>query len=124
MFPATRVQRCWVHKTDNLLNNLPKGQQQQAKSALHEIYMAEAKDDAQTAFERFIKTYNAKYPKAVECLSKDREALLAFYDFPAEHWMHIRTTNPMASTFVTVCLRTNKTRGCVLQDSILLLVFK
>lgn len=124
VFPTTRVQRCWVHKTANVLNHLPKSQQPQAKSALHEIYMAETKDEAQTAFERFIKTYDAKYPKAVECLSKDREALLAFYDFPAEHWVHIRTTNPIESTFATVRLRTNKTRGCVSQDSILSLVFK
>jgi transposase-like protein len=86
--------------------------------------MAETKADAQTAFERFIKTYDAKYPKAVECLSKDRDALLAFYDFPAEHWVHIRTTNPIESTFATVRLRTDKTRGCVSQDSILSLVFK
>jgi len=118
------VQRCWVHKTANVLNNLPKSQQPKAKSALHEIYMAETKADAQTAFERFIKTYDAKYPKAVECLSKDRDALLAFYDFPAEHWVHIRTTNPIESTFATVRLRTDKTRGCVSQDSILSLVFK
>lgn len=124
VFPATRVQRCWVHKTANVLNHLPKSQQPQAKSALHEIYMAETKADAQTAFERFIKTYDAKYPKAVECLSKDRDALLAFYDFPAEHWVHIRTTNPIESTFATVRLRTDKTRGCVSQDSILSLVFK
>jgi len=124
VFPTTGVQRCWVHKTANVLNNLPKSQQPKAKSALHEIYMAETNADAQTAFERFIKTYDAKYPKAVECLSKDREALLAFYDFPAEHWVHIRTTNPIESTFATVRLRTDKTRGCVSQDSILSLVFK
>jgi putative transposase len=124
VFPNTRVQRCWVHKTANVLNNLPKSQQPKAKSALHEIYMAETKDEAQTAFDRFIKTYDAKYSKAVECLSKDRDALLAFYDFPAEHWVHIRTTNPIESTFATVRLRTDKTRGCVSQDSILSLVFK
>lgn len=86
--------------------------------------MAETKADAQKAFERFIKTYDAKYPKAVEGLSKDRDALLAFYDFPAEHWVHIRTTNPIESTFATVRLRTDKTRGCVSQDSSLSLVFK
>ncbi|HEY9623289.1 MAG TPA: IS256 family transposase [Crinalium sp.] len=124
VFPTTRVQRCWVHKTANVLNNLPKSQQPKAKSALHEVYMAETKNEAQTAFERFIKTYDAKYPKAVEGLSKDRDALLAFYDFPAEHWVHIRTTNPIESTFATVRLRTDKTRGCVSQDSILSLVFK
>lgn len=124
VFPSTRVQRCWVHKTANVLNHLPKSQQPQAKSALHEIYLAETKADAQKAFERFIKTYDAKYPKAVECLSKDREVLLAFYDFPAEHWAHLRTTNPIESTFATVRLRTDKTRGCVSSDSILSLVFK
>ena len=112
MFPTSRVQRCWVHKTANVLNNLPKSQQPKAKSALHEIYMAETKVDAQTAFERFIKTYHVKYPKTVECLAKDRDALLAFYDFPAEHWVHLRTTNPIESTFATVRLRTDKTRGC------------
>uniref|UniRef100_B8HMV7 Mutator family transposase n=1 Tax=Cyanothece sp. (strain PCC 7425 / ATCC 29141) TaxID=395961 RepID=B8HMV7_CYAP4 len=124
VFPTTRVQRCWVHKTANVLNHLPKGQQPKAKSALHEIYMAETQAEAQTAFDRFIKTYDAKYPKAVACLSKDREALLAFYDFPAEHWVHLRTTNPIESTFATVRLRTDKTRGCVSQESILSLVFK
>lgn len=124
VFPTTRVQRCWVHKTANVLNNLPKSQQPQAKSALHDVYLAETKAEAEKAFERFIKTYDAKYPKAVECLSKDREALLAFYDFPAEHWAHLRTTNPIESTFATVRLRTNKTRGCVSCDSILSLVFK
>lgn len=124
IFPTTQRQRCWVHKTANVLNALPKSQQPQAKSALHEIYLAETKDEAQKAFDRFLKTYDAKYPKAVACLSKDREALLAFYDFPAEHWAHIRTTNPIESTFATVRLRTDKTRGCVSQDSILSLVFK
>jgi len=124
VFPTTRVQRCWVHKTANILNYLPKSQQPQAKSALHEIYLAQTKDDAHKAFNRFIKAYAAKYPKAVECLSKDQEALLAFYDFPAEHWAHIRTTNPIESTFATVRLRTDKVRGCVSQDSILSLVFK
>jgi putative transposase len=124
VFPTTRWQRCWVHKTANVLNNLPKSQQPQAKSSLHEIYMAATKVEANQAFERFIATYKVKYPKAVECLSKDRESLLTFYDFPAEHWMHIRTTNPIESTFATVRLRTNKTRGCVSQESILSFVFK
>jgi putative transposase len=124
VFPDTRVQRCWVHKTANVLNNLPKTQQSQAKSALHEIYLAATKADAQKAFDRFIKVYQAKYPKAVECLAKDREALLSFYDFPAQHWVHIRTSNPIESTFATVRLRTDKTRGCVSPGSILSLVFK
>jgi transposase-like protein len=124
VFPTTRIQRCWVHKTANVLNKLPKSQQGQAKMALHQIYLAETQDDARKAFERFVKTYETKYPKACECLVKDKEALLAFYDFPAEHWVHLRTTNPIESTFATVRLRTDKTRGCVSSDSILSLVFK
>jgi putative transposase len=124
VFPTTRIQRCWVHKTANVLNKLPKSQQGQAKVALHQIYLAETQDDARKAFERFVKTYETKYPKACECLVKDKEALLAFYDFPAEHWVHLRTTNPIESTFATVRLRTDKTRGCVSSDSILSLVFK
>lgn len=124
VFPQTQVQRCWVHKTANVLNTLPSSQQPQAKTALKDIYLAATRADAETAFDRFIKTYEVKYPKAVECLSKDREAMLAFYNFPAEHWMHIRTSNPIESTFATVRLRTDKTRGCVSQASILSLVFK
>ena len=124
VFPSTRVQRCWVHKTANVLNTLPKSQQPKAKSALHEIYMAATKEEALVAFKRFIKTYDAKYPKACECLTKDKEALLAFYDFPAEHWSHIRTTNPIESTFATVRLRTYKTRGCVSSEGIVPFVFK
>jgi transposase-like protein len=124
VFPSTRIQRCWVHKTANVLNTLPSSQQPQAKTALQEIYGAATKTEANKAFDRFIKTYDAKYPKAVECLTKDRAALLTFYDFPAEHWAHIRTTNPIESTFATVRLRTDKTRGCVSATSILSLVFK
>ncbi|GAP99805.1 mobile element protein [Leptolyngbya sp. NIES-2104] len=124
VFPQTQVQRCWVHKTANVLNTLPSSQQPQAKTALKDIYLAATKADAEIAFDRFIETYAVKYPKAVECLSKNREAMLAFYHFPAEHWMHIRTSNPIESTFATVRLRTDKTRGCVSQSSILLLVFK
>jgi putative transposase len=124
VFPSTQVQRCWVHKTANVLNTLPSSQQPQAKKALRDIYLAATKADAETAFDRFIKTYETKYPKTVECLNKDRAALLAFYNFPAEHWMHIRTSNPIESTFATVRLRTDKTRGCVSQSSLLSLVFK
>jgi len=124
VFPATRIQRCWVHKTANVLNHLPKSQQPQAKSALKEIYAAATKADAQKAFDRFIETFDTKYPKAVECLTKDRERLLTFFDFPAEHWLHLRTSNPIESTFATVRLRTDKTRGCVSATSILSLVFK
>ena len=124
LFPSTRHQRCWVHKTANVLNKLPKSQQPRAKSALHEIYQAATQQEALKAFERFVTTYELKYPKAAECLRKDRQQLLAFYEFPAEHWPHIRTTNPIESTFATVRLRTDKTRNCVSRQSILSLVFK
>ena len=104
---------CWVHKTANVLNKLPKRQQPEAKRAIWEIYRAGTKTEANKAFDRFSKTYQAKYPEAVTCLAKDRDILLTFFDFPAEHWAHIRTTNPIESTFATVRIRTDKTRGCV-----------
>lgn len=110
VFPATRQQRCWVHKTINVLNYLPKSVQAKAKAGLHEIWMAPTRADAEQAFDRFLVTYELKYPKAVHCLAKDRPALLAFYDFPAEHWMHLRTSNPVESTFGTIRRRTNQTR--------------
>jgi len=113
VYPTTRAQRCWVHKTVNVLDKLPKTRQPEAKSALHEIWQADSRKDAERAFDRFIATYEQKYPKAVDCLAKDREELLAFYDFPAAHWQHIRTTNPIESTFATIRLRTRKTRNCV-----------
>jgi putative transposase len=124
VFGNTREQRCWVHKTANVLNKLPKGQQAKAKAALHEIWMAESRAAAAQAFDHFLSTYEAKYAKAAECLAKDRDTLLTFYDFPAEHWSHIRTTNPIESTFATVRLRTAKTRGCVSRAGILAMVFK
>jgi putative transposase len=124
VFPQTRTQRCWVHKTANVLNKLPKSAQPKAKKALQEIWMAETRENAYAAFDHFVATYGAKYPKAVDCLEKDRDELLAFYDFPAEHWQHIRTTNPIESTFATVRLRTAKTRGCVSRNTILAMVFK
>ena len=124
VYATTRQQRCWVHKTVNILNKLPKSVQPKAKSALHEIWMAPTREQAHKAFEAFLKRYGDKYPKACACLEKDRDALLAFYDFPALHWQHIRTTNPIESTFATVRLRTDKTRGCVSRDTILGLVFK
>src|SRR5262249_35691047 len=99
VWPSCRGQRCWVHKTANVLDKLPKGAQPKAKAALHAIYEAEGREAAETAFDLFVATYEAKYPKAVECLAKDRGPLLTFYDFPAEHWRHIRTTNPIESTF-------------------------
>jgi len=123
-FPETRHQRCWVHKTANVLNYLPKSVQSKAKAGLYEIWMAETRANAQAAFDSFISTYQAKYPKATECLAKDRQALLAFYDFPAEHWVHIRTSNPIESTFATVRHRTERTKGCVSRASLLGLIFK
>lgn len=124
VFGRTRRQRCTVHKTANVLDKLPKSAQAKAKSALHEIWMAETKDDAEKAFEYFLEAYGPKYPKAADCLAKDRDALLTFYDFPAEHWIHTRTTNPIESTFATVRLRTAKTRGCLTRKTMLTMVFK
>ena len=124
VYGTTRMQRCWVHKTANILNKLPKHLQSKAKSDLHQIWMAETRKEAHAAFDAFVSTYEPKYPKAAECLAKDREALLAFYDFPAEHWVHLRTTNPIESTFASVRLRPAKTRGCVSRSSILSMVFK
>ena len=124
VFPASRHQRCWVHKTANVLDKLRKGSQPKAKRMLHEIYQAEGKAGAGKAFDLFIKTYEAKYPKATECLSKDREVLLSFYEFPAEHWVHIRTTNPIESVFATVRLRHDKTKGSGTRAACLTMVFK
>lgn len=124
VYPATRHQRCWVHKTANVLNKLPKKAQPTAKSALQAIWMAQTRVDAETAFDTFVAMYDDKYPKAVTCLQKDRAELLTFYDFPAAHWQSIRTSNPIESTFATVRLRTVKTRGCVSRDTILSLAFK
>ena len=124
VFGETRAQRCWVHKMNNILNKMPKGIQGKAKQHLQDIWMAEVKADAEAAFDLFLKTYQNKYPKACECLEKDREQMLAFYDFPAEHWVHIRTSNPIESTFATVRLRTAKTRSCVSRTMILTMVFR
>lgn len=124
VYGKTRWQRCWVHKTANILNKLPKSVQSKAKQALHEIWMAQTKAEAEKAFDAFVETYGSKYPKAVECLAKDREELLTFYDFPAEHWKHIRTTNPIESTFATLRLRTAKTRGCLSRKTALTMAFQ
>ena len=124
VFPSTRTQRCWVHKTANVLNKLPKKLHGQAKDLLHQIWMASTKADANKSFDLFVTTYQPKYPGAAECLSKDKDALLAFYDFPAEHWLHLRTTNPIESTFATVRLRTEKTKGCGSRVAGLTMVFK
>jgi putative transposase len=111
VWPQTRGQRCWVHKTANVLDKLPKGQQAKAKEMIHAIWMAASRAEANKAFDLFLSTWEAKYPKATECLGKDREELLVFYDFPAEHWLHLRTTNPIESVLATVRLRTCKTKG-------------
>lgn len=124
VYGTTRAQRCWVHKTANVLNYLPKSAQPKAKAALQEIWLAPSRAAATTACDRFLAVYGDKYQKATACLEKDRDTLLTFYDFPAEHWVHIRTTNPLESTFATVRLRTAKTRGCVSRTTILALVFK
>jgi transposase-like protein len=124
IYPATQEQRCWVHKTANVLNKLPKSLHPKAKSMLHDIWMAETRKQADTAFDLFITTFQAKYPKAIECLAKDRDVLLSFYDFPAEHWVHLRTTNPIESTFATVRLRTRRTKGCGSRTACLTMVFK
>jgi len=123
-FPETRHQRCWVHKTANVLDKLPKSMQPKVKSALHDIYLAETREAAHKAFDSALKRFGDKYPKAMGCLEKDREELLAFYDFPAVHWIHLRTTNPIESTFATVRLRTKKSKSCGSRDTTLAMVFK
>lgn len=124
VFPATAQQRCWVHKTANVLNHLPKSVQAKAKTDLHNIWMAETRKNADKAFDHFAEKYGAKYDKAVACLAKDRDALLAFYDFPAEHWRHVRTTNPIESTFATVRHRTKRSKGCLSPAKSRIMVFK
>jgi putative transposase len=123
-YPSTREQRCWVHKTANVLDKLPKRLQPEAKDKIHQIWMAPTKADADKAFDLFVATYEAKYPKATECLSKDRDVLLTFYDFPAEHWIHLRTTNPIESVFATVRLRHRRTKGNGTRLACLTMVFK
>ena len=124
VYGQSREQRCWMHKTGNVLNKLPKHKQAKAKSMLHDIWMAETRKDANKAFDLFVESYELKYPKAAACLTKDREVLLAFYDFPAEQWIHVRTTNPIESTFATVRLRTKRTKGCGSRVACLAMVFK
>ena len=124
VWPQSRGQRCWVHKTANVLNKLPKSQQSKAKRALQEIWMAETKKDACAALDVFVETWGVKYDKAVECLVKDRDALLAFYDFPAEHWKHLRTTNVIESSLATVRHRTVRSKGCLSNKTALAMIFK
>jgi transposase-like protein len=123
-FPSTKQQRCWVHKTANVLDKLPKNQQPAAKALLHEIWMSATREDATKAFDRFIETYGTKWPRTKDCLEKDRSELLAFYDFPAEHWQHLRTSNPIESTFATVRLRTYRTKGPGSRKAGLAMAFK
>ena len=124
VYATTREQRCWVHKTANVLDNLPKRLQPEAKEKIHNIWMAATRADAERAFDLFVATYEAKYPKATGCLSKDRDVLLTFYDFPAEQWIHLRTTNPIESTFATVRLRHRRTKGNGSRTACLTMVFK
>ncbi len=123
-FPETREQRCWMHKSGNVLDKLPKAVQPRAKEDLHQIWMAETRTAANKAFDVFLEKYGAKYPQATTCLAKDRVELLAFYDFPAEHWKHLRTTNPIESTFATVRLRHRRTKGSGSRDACLAMVYK
>ena len=124
VFPDTSHQRCWVHKTANVLNQLPKSLHPNAKKSLHEIWQAPERKEAEQAFDRFIKVYEAKYPKATVCLQKDREELLSFYDYPAQHWQSIRTTNPIESTFATIRHRTKRSKGCLSRNGMLHMMFK
>ena len=123
-YPDCEEQRCWVHKTANILDKMPKSVQPKAKERIHDIYLAPTKEQALVAYNSFLTLYGKKFPEACECLSKDKEVLFAFYNFPAEHWIHIRTTNPIESTFATVRLRTEKTKGCGTRLATLAMVFK
>ncbi|MGH7274083.1 MAG: IS256 family transposase [Nitrospiria bacterium] len=124
VWPETKGQRCWVHKTANVLNKMPKHIQPKAKGMLHDLWRAETKKEANKAFDLFLAAFGVKHPKATECLEKDRERLLTFYGFPAEHWKHLRTTNPIESVFASVRLRTNKTKGSGSRAACLAMVFK
>lgn len=124
IWPTTREQRCLVHKTSNVLNRLPRSQQPKAKRSLLEIWMAETRGDAVTACDAFIAAYQLKYEKVAECLEKDRDALLAFHDFPAERWKHLHTSNPTESTFATVRHRTIRSKSCLSNTAALAMVFK
>ena len=124
VWPSCAKQRCWVHKTANVLDKLPKKLQPEAKERLHAIWQAATRKDAEAAFEQFLALYQAKYPKATSCLQKDRGVLLAFYDFPAEHWIHLRTTNPIESSFATIRHRARQTKGCGSRAATLAMMFK
>ena len=123
-YPATKEQRCWVHKTANVLDKLPKSQQPKAKEMIQQMYGADTKEEALGQYDQFVRLLEAKYPKACACLSKDKDALFTFYDFPAHHWRHLRTTNPIESTFGTVRHRTRQTKGCGSRKATLMMVYK
>jgi putative transposase len=124
IYPATQQQRCWVHKTANVLNYAPKAVQPKMKKALQEIWMAETRAGAVSAFERFGRTFGDKYPKATECLNKDRAALLAFYELPAAHWQHVRSSNVIESAFATIRHRSDRAKGCVTRATMLAFIYK
>ena len=124
VYPGTNHQRCWVHKSANVLDNLPKTVQAQAKARLHQMYLSPTRQDALGAYEDFLSLYEARYPKACSCLEKDKDVLFTFYDFPAAHWRHLRTTNPIESTFSTVRHRTRQTKGCGSRNATLMMVYK
>jgi len=124
VYPSTKHQRCWMHKSGNVMNYLPESIRAKTKVDLHQIWMAESRAEAQHAMSLFEEKYGAKYPRAVECLTKDRGPLLAFYDFPAEHWVHIRTTNPIESTFATLCHRTKRVKGAFSKESALAMMLQ
>jgi len=124
VWPNTDQQRCWVHKTANVMEKLPKAMQPKVKEALHNIWQAETRDEAHKAFDHCVERFGAKYPKAMECLAKDKTEMLVFYDYPAENWTHIRTTNPIESVFATVRLRTYKMKNCGSRITTLMVAFK
>jgi putative transposase len=123
-YPATKEQRCWVHKTANVLDKLPKSQQPKAKEMIHQMYGADTQEEALDQYAQFMRLFEAKYPKACDCLSKDKEVLFTFYGFPAHHWRHLRTTNPIESTFGTVRHRSRQTKGCGSRKATLMMVYK
>jgi transposase-like protein len=124
VYPETKAQRCWVHKTANVLDKMPASVQPKAKEKIHDMYMAPTKEQALVAYNSFLTLYGTKFPKACECLTKDKDVLFTFYDFPAEHWIHLRSTNPIESTFATVRHRTKRTKGCGTRLATLTMVFK
>lgn len=124
VYAESKQQRCWKHKTANILNYLPKSSQPKAKQAIHKIWQAETKEAAEKAFELFIEIYEAKYPKATICLQKDRVELMTFFTFPAKHWQSIRTSNPIESSFSTIRHRTKRSKGCLKRDGMLHMIYK